>query len=258
MLVDPDELADYMITILYGGNLDAPISNFLGNESPNNFFAIRDRTGRQGFQFLIHDAEHTLLDPNENRNGPFPAGSDFDKFNPQYLHQQLMQNAEYRLLFADHVQKAFFNDGVLTPANAIARFQERAGEIAQAIDGESARWGDAKRPGDAFTVADWQAAVDRVEQQYMPIRSGIVLQQFMDNGLFPTLPAPIFQINGSDEHGGSVSLGDLLSFLGSRARLSSTRSTVPTLARSAVGSATVHSTYQPGQDAPIALATPPR
>ena len=82
----------------YGGNLDAPISNFLGNNAPNNFFAIRDRTGRKGFQFMIHDAEHTLLDPNENRNGPYPAGSDFDKFNPQYLHQQLMQNSEYRLL----------------------------------------------------------------------------------------------------------------------------------------------------------------
>ena len=29
-------LIDYMLVILYGGNLDAPISNFLGNNSPNN------------------------------------------------------------------------------------------------------------------------------------------------------------------------------------------------------------------------------
>jgi hypothetical protein len=253
VLVDPGELADYMITILYGGNLDAPISSFLGNQYPNNFFAIRDRTGRQGFQFLIHDAEHTLLDPDENRNGPYPAGSDFDKFNPQYLHQQLMQNAEYRLLFADHVQKAFFNDGVLTPANAIARFQDRAGEISQAIDGESARWGDAKRPGDAFTVADWQAAVDRVEQQYMPIRSGIVLQQFMDNGLFPTVPAPIFQINGSDEHGGSVAPGDLLSFTAPGAIVFYT---LDGSDPRAIGGGFSDSAliFQPGQDVPIALA----
>jgi hypothetical protein len=32
-----------MIGILHGGNLDAPISAFLGNQGVNNFFAIRDR-----------------------------------------------------------------------------------------------------------------------------------------------------------------------------------------------------------------------
>jgi hypothetical protein len=32
--VDPVNLIDYMLIILWGGNLDAPISNFLGNTSP--------------------------------------------------------------------------------------------------------------------------------------------------------------------------------------------------------------------------------
>ena len=61
-LVDIDNLIDYMQTILYTGNLDAPISVFLGNERPNNFFAIRDRTGHGGFRFFAHDSEHTLFD----------------------------------------------------------------------------------------------------------------------------------------------------------------------------------------------------
>src|SRR5213075_1308625 len=38
VLVDIDNLIDYMLVIYYGGNLDAPISNFIGNTSPNNWF----------------------------------------------------------------------------------------------------------------------------------------------------------------------------------------------------------------------------
>jgi len=64
-----------MLVIIYGGNLDAPISNFLGNTSPNNWYGIWNRTGLYGgFRFFAHDAEHTLLDVNENRTGPFSAG----------------------------------------------------------------------------------------------------------------------------------------------------------------------------------------
>ncbi len=96
VLLDVDNLAVYMIGILYGGNLDAPISNFLGNTRINNFYAIRDRTSREGFKFFLHDSEHTLRDINENRNGPWPAGSEFQYSNPQWFHQRLMTNAEYR------------------------------------------------------------------------------------------------------------------------------------------------------------------
>src|SRR5438046_9302241 len=44
-LLDVDNMIDYMLVIFWGGNLDAPISNFLGNIGPNNFFGIRDRSG---------------------------------------------------------------------------------------------------------------------------------------------------------------------------------------------------------------------
>src|SRR4030095_15691673 len=41
--LDVDNLIDYMLNIYWGGNLDAPLSNFLSNQSPNNFFATRSR-----------------------------------------------------------------------------------------------------------------------------------------------------------------------------------------------------------------------
>ena len=39
-LIDVQNLVDYMLDIFYGGNIDAPISAFLGNTSPNLFLLI--------------------------------------------------------------------------------------------------------------------------------------------------------------------------------------------------------------------------
>ena len=74
VLLDPVSLSDYMLVIYYSGNLDAAISNFIGNAKPNNWFGTRDRTGASGgFKFMLHDSEHTLLDVNADRFGPWPA-----------------------------------------------------------------------------------------------------------------------------------------------------------------------------------------
>src|SRR5262245_20943063 len=72
VLLDPVNLIDYMLVILYGGNFDAPISKFMGERGANNWFGLRNRKGEHGFKFFIWDAEHTLLELSENRLGPFP------------------------------------------------------------------------------------------------------------------------------------------------------------------------------------------
>jgi VCBS repeat-containing protein len=208
-LLDVDNLIDYMITVFYAGNLDAPLSSFLGNEVPNNFYAIRDRTGRSGFVFMSHDGEHTLLDVNENRLGPYPAGDQFPYSNPQWLHQQLMQNEQYRLRFADHVRKHFFDGGALTPEAARARLEARAAEVAPAILGESIRWGDSM-VSTPYTPADWRAAVDQILNNYLPYRTAIVLQQLRDAGLYPDTDAPWFVVNGVPSTGGQVPAGSAL------------------------------------------------
>ena len=166
VLLDVDNLIDYMSTIIYAGNIDGPIVLVPDGYRINNFYAMRDRTGREGFQFLMRDAELSLLNLGEDRNGPFPLGSDFETFNPQFLHQQLMENAEYRRRFLDHIRTHFYNNGVFTPPAAIGRFRARANEIDRAILGESARWGDAQRPNSPLTHRDWKAAVDRVTGRY--------------------------------------------------------------------------------------------
>jgi len=204
--LDVDSLASYMIGILYGGNLDAPISNFLGNTSPNNWYGVYNHTTQDsGFKFFAHDSEHTLLvsNVNTNRNGPFPAGDTFDKSNPQWLHQQLMFHPEYRVRFADLVQAAFFNDGVLTIENNVERFLDRAAEIESAIIAESARWGDSK-VATPFTKDTWQTALNDLLTSWFPQRNDIVLSQLRTTTLrsgasaplFPSINAPQFNVHG--------------------------------------------------------------
>lgn len=212
VLVDVDNLVTYMIGILHGGNLDAPISAFLGNNAVNNFFAVRDRTAREGFKYFQHDSEHTLHNVNEDRNGPYPAGQQIQHFNPQYLHQLLMSNAEYRKTFADAVQKNFFNGGPMTATNAQARFQSHANILDQAIIAESARWGDAKRQTSPLGRADWLGAVDAMQNGFLGNRNPILIQQFRNNGLFPLIEAPQPLINGTPQLSGQITPGSLLRY----------------------------------------------
>ncbi|MFW6161244.1 MAG: lamin tail domain-containing protein, partial [Planctomycetota bacterium] len=196
VLLDVDNLIDYMLVIFYGGNRDAPISKFLGNQRINNWFGVRNRNGEDGFVFFAHDSEHTLLvdDLHEDRTGPFPAGDEFQYSNPQWIHQELMANDNYRLRFADHVHNHFFNGGVLTPEAAAERFLSRASEIEQAIIAESARWGDAKRPDDPRTKDHWAAVIQDTVDHYFPYRTQIVLDQLSAAELRDGTPAPLYPL----------------------------------------------------------------
>jgi hypothetical protein len=212
VLVDVDNLIDYMLVIYYGGNLDAPISNFIGNTSPNNWFGFRHTNGLSGFRFAAHDSEHTLLDANQNRTGPYPAGDPVTgggllKSNPQYILQQMWGNAEFRIHCADRIQKHFFNNGALTPQLATARFMKRKNEIDRAVVGESARWGDAQREPPLTRNAEWIAEVNRIVNSYMPQRTGIVLNQLKAHGLYPNVAAPSFnQFGGNVPYGFQVTM----------------------------------------------------
>lgn len=213
VLLDVDHLIDYMLVIFYTGDLDAPISHFLGNAQTNNWFGIRNRNGEEGFRFFVHDAEWTLLDVNRNRLGPWRAGDTFEQSNPQWIHQQLMQHAEYRLRFADRAHKYLFNGGALTPEASLARLEARADEIDLAIIAESARWGDAQRAR-PFTKNDWLAAVAHITERFIPRRTEILLDQLNKARLQNRVRAPLYPDVAAPEfsqHGGMVEPGFQLS-----------------------------------------------
>jgi len=173
VVLDADNLIQYMLIIFWTGNRDAPI---LGDGSAtNNWIGLRDRRGDQGFAFFVHDAEITLFG-GEDRTGPFAAGHESEHSNPQWIHQQLMASSQYRRRFAELAHQHFFGEGALSDSSVLARWDARVNEVSPMIVAEAARWGDAKSDP-AKTQQDWQRAVDYVREQFFPSRTPVVIAQ---------------------------------------------------------------------------------
>ncbi len=196
VMLDVDNLIDYLLEIFYSGDGDATLSSFLGNNQPNNWFGMRDRTNPEvGFRFFNSDCEHTLGSPNSqvDRTGPFGGSNEgnFQFSNPQWMHEELLRNAEYRLRFADHVQRHFFDGGALTYTAATNRFLRKAAQLVPAIRAYSARWGDAARKP-ALGQTDWQTEINWILKNWFPNRTQLVLDQLRADKLFPAITAPRF------------------------------------------------------------------
>ncbi|RYD30448.1 MAG: hypothetical protein EOP87_16645, partial [Verrucomicrobiaceae bacterium] len=205
VLLDPDNLIDYMLLTFWSGNLDGCVSAFLGNNRGNNWYGIRRRDGnpRQGFRFIVHDFEHTMLDVNEDRTGPFPTDAETNPayYNPMFLHYDLMQNTEYRMRWADRVHRHMFNGGALTPTAWQNRINKLAAVVDKAIIAESARWGDAN-PSVLRTRNDWQNAQNNLIN-YLTPRNPVVLNQLRTDNLYPSLNAPVLSPYGGYQPSGA-------------------------------------------------------
>ncbi|MCU0751315.1 MAG: chitobiase/beta-hexosaminidase C-terminal domain-containing protein, partial [Akkermansiaceae bacterium] len=198
VLLDPDNLIDYLLLTFWSGNLDGSVSAFLGNERANNWFASRRRVNNpgEGFKFFVHDFEHSLFDVNEDRTGPFNSLSEplFAYSNPLFLHNDLVANAEYRMRWADRIQKHLFNQGALTPAAWQNRVNRFAAIVDASIIAESARWGDSA--GWVLrTKADWVNAQNNLISYFTP-RNAIVLDQLRADNLYPSINAPVMSPAG--------------------------------------------------------------
>ena len=204
-LLDVVSLTDYMIVNLYGGNTDW---------DHHNWAAVRNRVNPgTGFKFLCWDAEHNLEDLNENVTG------ENNNERPSRIFQKLRENDRYVRLFSDRVQKFCYGDGILTPDAVMERWLNRMEQVETAIPAEAARWGDYRRdvhsyqsgPYELYTYDDhWLAQQNYLFNTYFPQRTGILVNQLRQAGLFPELEAPVFYINDEDVSGYVYSPGDIL------------------------------------------------
>lgn len=200
-LLNVGNLIDYLILNFYVGNTDWP---------GRNWWAGRDRNNGDGFTFRPWDTETALgFGPTDvNVTGASDAVA-----RP---YAALRANADFRLEFADHVYRHFFHGGPLAvnaasprwdpirPTNnyPAARFVALAESIRSGVVGESARWGDQLRATPWTRDEHWQKERDRLLADYFPRRSGIVLAQFRQAGLFPRTDPPVM-----NQRGGSVPAG---------------------------------------------------
>ncbi len=144
----------------------------------------------------------------------FDAGNQ-DSGSPWVIFNAVRQNAEFKLLFADRVQRHFFNQGALfidpiAPAwnpdepertMPTARYLRRIEKIDALIALESARWGDYRRAA-PYTRDDWLRELNGLLANWFPQRSRIVLDHFKREGLYPAVGAPVFS-----RHGGRIEPG---------------------------------------------------
>jgi hypothetical protein len=208
ILVNIDNLIDYMLVIFYTGNFDSPTSSFGGNKGCNNYNAIDDRTNKvDGFTFYVHDAEHAMFSDqaspgiglNEDRvnigtrtDNMTMEVANFNVFHPQWLHFKLSANAEYRKRFADRAFKALSGQGALTPTVVRTRLDKRVSEIETAIIAESARWGGISPWGGIpYTKDDnWAPEIAKIRNNFFPYRTNIVIAQLEQAGLYTDIIPP--------------------------------------------------------------------
>jgi hypothetical protein len=139
---------------------------------------------------------------------------------PSRIFQQLMQNLEFRRLFADRIQKFCFDNGVLSPESVNDRWRLRADQIEDALIAESARWGDYRRDVHRWQAAGpfdlykpdvyWLPRMNYMVGTYFPNRTGIFLAQLKSAGFLLSVDAPIFRINGNTIEGSIIDPDDVL------------------------------------------------
>ncbi|MBN1675629.1 MAG: CotH kinase family protein, partial [Kiritimatiellae bacterium] len=199
--LDIPRFIDYNIIQIWGPNMDwsTPTRPVAGN----NWRAGRKSRNRQPgdpqWQFFIWDYEVTMeMYPGCALNTNMAmTGSTGD------LHKHLKNNPDYATSFGDHVYRAFYNDGVLTPAACTTRYARVCDEIDRAVVPESARWGWHPSYTDPLTRDDhWLPMKNHLLADWFPYRTDIVLGQLRAQGLYPTLTPPAFH-----QHGGAVASG---------------------------------------------------
>jgi len=179
---DAPNYMDYLLANIWGGNWDWP---------NKNFWFGRHRGGLAGgFKFYLWDFENTM--GNNRDRSPLTMVSPRAEIANSWVgepHNRLMRFDEYRMEFADRVQRHCFGSGPLTPSALIARYQALADSVETAVIAETARWGD-----DHFSppqdLSDWRRERDWILGTYLPQRTGIVLNQLRAARLYPTTAAP--------------------------------------------------------------------
>ena len=203
-LLDMENYIDYMLINFYVGNTDW---------GDNNWYAARNRVSQnEGFRFFCWDTEncffsglnYNVITQGGRFKGPLRKilfGSD-----EQSLSGGLIQNEEFKLLFADRVQKHFFNGGALSSKATAELYEKISDEIDLAVILESARWGAYRRktlPGDGASPiytrnAHWLPHKQNLLNTYFPARSGVVYNQLRNLGLLSAVDAPVFSSGGGE------------------------------------------------------------
>lgn len=197
-VIDIDKYIDYQIINRFGGNADLK-SNGNWRAAGGGPFPPGQPAQMAPWQLYSWDGERTLESQNAS-NSPL---------DPMGVRGTLEGLPEYRIRFADRINRHFSEGGALTPTATAARWMKYADQLDRAIIAESARWGDHRRPSSPYTRdGEWLAEQNRLLTQYFPVRTTNVLNNY--SSLLPSTDPPTFLINGTPVTGGVVQAGGSL------------------------------------------------
>ena len=184
-LLNVENYIDYMLVNYFAGNLDWNTNNWV--------VARNNKTNLEGFRFYCWDTEKSMTTLNDNS-----VSAKADDNNPTAFIKYLNQNSDFKVKFADRVQKQFLTPGgAFTPEKAAERFTALTDEIDLAVISESARWGDYWSPAVPLTRNDnWLPRNEWMKTQYFPNRTDVVVNQLKSTGYLPAVDAPVFTHTG--------------------------------------------------------------
>lgn len=202
--LDLPQFIDYMLLNFVAANNDWAHKNL--------YASYRRSDPNAKWRWHSWDAEHVFRTESEN------SVSKNDTYGPTAIHQKLTANAEYRLAFADAIQKRVFNNGLLSTQGLRDAFNRRFAEIEPwGVRGESARWGDNRVDASPYTyLSAWTTEKNRILNTVLTARgstaatpSYTALNQMKAVGLYPATVAPEFRNNTTNtlQHGGMVPAG---------------------------------------------------
>ncbi|MBN1669646.1 MAG: lamin tail domain-containing protein [Kiritimatiellae bacterium] len=196
--LDMPQYIDFMLIGIYGANPD-----WGGNARVRDWKYKNYRAGRRsrnwtpadgGFKYMIWDYDDAC---NAARlNADYVVASGLNGYC------DLRVNVDFKMEFADHIYSRLIrSDGMLAPAHAKMRFAALTNEAQSLVSCEAARWGDVRThytdPPAPQTQADyWEPRWRYLQETWFPQRPGITVQDFKDNGWYPTIAPPTFKQDG--------------------------------------------------------------
>jgi len=195
-VIDINQFIDFQIINRYGGNADLK-SGGNWRAAGGGPFPANQPEQMAPWQLYSWDGERSL----ESENATISP------LDPMGVRSALEGVPEYRLRFADRLQRHFTHRGALTPEATSARWMKFATALDRAIIAESARWGDHR--GTLYTRDNqWLTEQNRLINTYFPVRSSNVLNNY--SSLIPSAGAPEFLVNRSPQNGGVIAIGQSL------------------------------------------------
>ncbi len=209
--VDVVNIADYLILNAYAAMADWP---------GNNYVMDRERSPSGRYRFSVWDGEGGFggFSRNPAYRGTFTGDLNSSNVTSEsvpakLLYTQLRKSPEWRLLFADRIQKHFFNNGALDTANVTARYSELRGKIQPLIGSFSEFLGTwlngvgSDRTRFTLSGGNTGSIVNVPSRRtvlfdgfYDDTQSGSPFVQglFVSQGLWPATRAPVLSQNGGN------------------------------------------------------------